>query len=290
MSKNDEICHSTNLLDIVRGYSKLTLSGQDYYFKHFLYLDILQFEELFKEDIKKSVKSGIQTESQLIETAIKVGGWTVEEEEKIKSLKWMIKKSRSSLSSISDINQRKHFNSQIKNDEKKLQKLSSKRTSLLSYSAESLAEVKKVDRMVDGSLFADINFKKKPEEEHKLDLTSMLFKKYADLNSQKVALNASYKTGFFDIFSTQSRDPMSIFNVNITSITIFQRNILILSNALLNKLKSTNIPEEISGDPVKMLEYEEKEQVDKKTSHGVDDLKRKMEARGGELKAEDFLS
>lgn len=55
-------------------------------------------------------------------------------------------------------------------------------------------------------------------------------------------------------------------------------------------MKNTRIPDEIADDPVKILDYEEKEEGDSKVSHGVDDLKLKMKARGGKLKAEDFLS
>jgi hypothetical protein len=39
-----------------------------------------------------------------------------------------------------------------------------------------------------------------------------------------------------------------------------------------------------------MMNYEEKEEKDTKVSHGIDDLRRKSQVRGGELKAEDFLS
>ena len=56
-------------------------------------------------------------------------------------------------------------------------------------------------------------------------------------------------------------------------------------------MKNTKIPDEIYGDPVKMFNYEEKpEEEDKGISHGADDLRRKIKARGGELKPEDFLS
>ncbi len=39
-----------------------------------------------------------------------------------------------------------------------------------------------------------------------------------------------------------------------------------------------------------MFDYKEPKDRDKKVSHGLDDLKMKMKARGGELKPEDLLS
>ena len=59
---------------------------------------------------------------------------------------------------------------------------------------------------------------------------------------------------------------------------------------MLNKLRNVKIPDEISDDPIKIFNYEEKEESEGKVSHGVDDLKMKSKARGGKLKAEDFLS
>ena len=57
----------------------------------------------------------------------------------------------------------------------------------------------------------------------------------------------------------------------------------------MNKLKNTQIPNEIMDDPVKILNYDEKKEKGGKTTDGVSDLKEKMNARGGVLKPEDFL-
>jgi hypothetical protein len=77
---------------------------------------------------------------------------------------------------------------------------------------------------------------------------------------------------------------------NFEDITNFQKYLVVVSHGLFNKIKNTKIPEEIYGDPVRMMNYEEKEEVDSKVSHGLDDLRQKSQARGGKLKAEDFLS
>tara|TARA_R100000231_G_scaffold78286_1_gene60587 strand:- start:589 stop:1461 length:873 start_codon:yes stop_codon:yes gene_type:complete len=290
MKKNDDSDHSSNLLDIVRGYSVLNFSDKEYYFRHFLFVEILELDEMYKADIKKSVKKGIEKEEKLIKNAIKLGSWTIREEEEIKSLKWTIKKSTSALSKIKDVNQRSHFNNQIKSDTSKLNILNAKRNGITSYSAESLAEIKKVQRMVDKCLFFDSNFKDKIGDDISTGLTSILFSRYAELNSKECVLGASYKGGFFDIFAAQSRNPLKLFDATFNTLTIFQKNLITLSTSLLNKMKNVRIPDEIADDPIKILDYEEKEDVDTKVSHGVDDLKLKMKARGGKLKAEDFLS
>ena len=268
----------------------LKVSDKNYYFKHFLFTEILQLDEEQKTDVANSIKSGIHTEDQLIKEAKKAGSWSDSEEEKIKSLEWMIKKSTTALAKIQDPTQRKVFNSQIENQRKEVQDLSFKRKRIISYSAESLSEIKKVKKMVCQCVYLDKQFSENLEEVSDTDITEALFKRYAELSSKENVLGASFFGGFFDIYAAQYRDPLKLFNVNFNTITIFQKNLLILSNALFNKMKNVRIPEEISNDPLKILEYEEKEEGEAKVTHGIDDLKLKMKARGGSLKAEDFLT
>ena len=81
--KTNEKEYSKDLLDILRGYSILSCSGKDYFFKHFLFIEILELEEQQRLDIKDSIKNGIQKESKLIEKAIETGGWSRQEEDKM---------------------------------------------------------------------------------------------------------------------------------------------------------------------------------------------------------------
>ncbi len=288
--KTNEKEYSKDLLDILRGYSILSCSGKDYFFKHFLFIEILELEEQQRLDIKDSIKNGIQKESKLIEKAIETGGWSKQEEDKISSLKWTIKKSTTAMSKIQDPKQREVFNAQIEGEREQLSKLQKKRNGIVSYSAESLAEVKKIQRMVSSCIFYDKKFKKRLGDDEPTGITATLFNRFAELNQRERILGASYHGGFFDTFAAQHRNPLQLFGSKFTDLTVFQKNLLALTNTLFNKIKNVSIPDEISDDPIKILEYEEKEEKESKVSHGVGDLKRKVAARGGELKAEDFLS
>ena len=288
--KNDEEKSINDLFDILNGYSILEFEGKDYYFKHFSILELLRVDGLRQKDIKASVKAGIKKEKGLIDRAIEVGGWSLKEEEKIKSLEWMIKKSTVALGKIEDPTQRKTFKSQIDGQHEELRLIRETRATITKFSAEHLAETKKISRLVESSLFFDSSFKKKITNKLELPLTALLFSRYIELNSKTSILNASYHGGFFDVFAAQNGNSLQLFGVTLKDLTVFQKYILVVSNSLLNKMKNTRIPEELYGDPVKMMNYEEGEHKEKETSHGVDDLKNKMRARGGELKAEDFLS
>ena len=117
-----------------------------------------------------------------------------------------------------------------------------------------------------------------------------MFARYRELNDRETLLRASYFGGFFEIFAAQGGNSAQLIGGTFCEMTGLQKSLIVLSNSLLNKVKNVNIPDEIAGDPVKIMDYEEQEEKDIKTSHGVDDLKAKMQARGGKLKAEDFLS
>jgi|TARA_R110002167_G_scaffold274162_1_gene480235 hypothetical protein len=289
MDKSDNK-YSVDLLDIVRGYSVLATSDSRCYFKHLKVLELLEFDDLQEMDISRSIKSGIKSEKDLVDTAIKRKFWSVKKEDSVKSLKWTIKKSLAAMGKISDPKQKEIFQGQITKQEKDLKYLEFKRSQLTYYSAEHLAEAKRIKRMFKKSVFIDLDFTEFPSPEQEISATAAMFKRYAELNNRENILKASYFGGFFDLFVTQEGNPLQLLGKNFEDITNFQKYLIVISHGLFNKIKNTRIPEEVYGDPVRMMDYEEKEEVDSKVSHGLDDLRMKSQARGGKLKAEDFLS
>ena len=289
MSQNENA--SLDLIDIIRGFSVFTYLEKKFFFKHFLVMDFIALDIEQTEDLKASKKSGILTEKELISSATRSGAWSTAKEENIKSLEWMIKKSTTALGKISDPTQRRVFKGQIDGQEKELKEAQLERRKITSYSAEHLAELKRVKKVFKKSVFCDQEFKEEAPQDMEVVLTTLLFSRYNQLMQYDRVLEASYFGGFFELFTAQHGNAIQLLDTTFHKITIFQKTLLVLSNSLLNKMKNTQIPDEIYGDPVKMFNYEEKkEEGDKKVSHGSDDLKKKMKARGGELKPEDFLS
>jgi protein required for attachment to host cells len=131
------------LLDVIRGYSKVQSNNQTFYLKHFLVYESLQLEEFQQEALNEAIKKGIKSEKEIIEDAIKRGHWSVKEEESIKSIRWMIEKSESAASKITDNIARKSFEASISKQREELQELQSRRDSLTAHSADNLAKRKK---------------------------------------------------------------------------------------------------------------------------------------------------
>ena len=288
--KDDVSQAAAHLLDISRGFSILNLRGTSYYFRHFTLGEMLEFDEFQQIEFKKAVKTGIQTEEELIESAINIGSWSQEKEEKIKSLKWTIDRSTKALEKMSDINQRRAFSGQIDQNRKELDKVNGDRAKICSYSAEHLSEQKRFDRMVTSALFYDEEFKNPIKTDERIELAPLVFLRFGELSNKKNLLLAIYQSYFFDVFTAQSRNPLKLFEATFLTLTLFQKCLLSYANALLSKMKNVRIPDEIAGDPIKIFDYEEPKDREKKVSHGLDDLKQKMEMRGGELKAEDLLT
>ena len=286
---NDEVAPSQVLLEISRGYSVFTVNNKKYFFKHFRIEEMLELEEFEKEQLAVAKKSGIKTQTELLKDAKKYGSWTQKEEDKIESLNWTIKSSLKILDKMSDPMTKKTFQSQIDEQQQELDLLEEKKNQIASYSAEALAQQKRLSKMILNSLFYDKDFKDPIIEKDIQILGALIFSKFSELANKNNILKASYNTYFFEVFMSTA-NCLDLFKVKFMDLTIFQKNLISYSRALLNKIQNTQIPEKINGDPVKMFNYEApKDGEEKQQVHGTDDLKRRMKARGGELKAEDFL-
>ena len=105
--KND-FSPSQALLEISRGYSVFEINENIYYFKHFSIESMLELEEYEQVEFKKAQKNGIKTSKKLLEEAYKIGSWTKEKEEKLKSLQWTIKHSYKALNKIEEVMAKEH--------------------------------------------------------------------------------------------------------------------------------------------------------------------------------------
>ena len=292
MEKKEKVKKAESaLLDIMRGYSILNGGSKEIYFRHFSLTDSLRFEEYYTETLLSAKKSGIKDEAEIISAAIKNKKWSVQNEEKIKSLIWEIDKIAKACQKINDYFQRKSAESSMDAKRKELDEIKDRRRELCSYSAESFAETKKIKKIMVQSLYSDSTFKENLEESNIFNYSRLFFNRVAELNDSDIIANAAYGTSFFEIFSLNYRTPHVLFKKKGMDLSVFQKNLLVYANAILNKLKNVSVPEAILDDPIKILNYKEPEKGSgKDTSVGIKDLKEKSSQNNGELKPEDFLS
>ena len=253
--------------------------------------DSLRFEEYYNNALASAKKSGIKDEAEIISLAIKTKKWTVDKEDKIKSLVWEIDKMIKASQKINDYFQRKAAENSTDDKRKELEKLKNERRELCAYSAEGFSETKKIKRIMAQSLYLDSTFKEPLGESDVFTYSRVFFDKIAELNDSDIIANAAYGTSFFEVFSLNYRTPHIIFNNKGMDLSVFQKNLLVYANAILNKLKNVSVPDAALDDPIKILNYKEPEKGSgKETSVGLKDLKEKSSQNNGELKPEDFLS
>lgn len=278
------------LLDILRGYSKITYKYKNYYFKHFKIYDSLKLEEFELDCVNQAKKQGIKSEGQLLEQAIKRGNWSKQEEASMKDLEWMIDKSKKAASKITDNNTREAFESSIQKQLDELTGLQTKKNQFIIHSADNLAKRKRVNKEISLSLFYDEEMSEIISEEDLILLIPEVNLLIDNLSSSEKIIQVSYDPSFFDIYCLNYRQPTKIIDKNIYNITIWQKNLLSYASVLLNKLQNLDIPDDIKDDALKLYNYSQKEHSSKedKVTEGVSDLRAKMAQNGGKLTAEDF--
>jgi len=278
------------LLDILRGYSKITHKYKNYYFKHFRIYESLKLEEFEIDCVNLARKQGIKTQEELLEQAIKRGGWSKEEESSIKDLKWMIDKSNKASSKIVDNNSRKAFQASIDKYVKELEGLQTKKNQFTNHSAENLAKRKRINKEIGLSLFYDKQMKNNVSEDDLFFLIPEVNSKIEQLTKSENLIKVAFDSYFFDVYCLNYRDPNQILDTNIYKITIWQKSLLSYASVLLNKLKNFEIPDDIREDPLKIYNFQPKENTSEKDkiTEGVSDLRSKMAQNGGKLTAEDF--
>jgi len=278
------------LLDILRGYSKITHKYKNYYFKHFKIYDGLKLEEFELDCVYQAKKQGIKSEEQLLEQAIKRGNWSKQEEASMKDLKWMIEKSKKAASKIADNNTKKAFEDSIQKQVDELTELQTKKNQFILHSAENLAKRKRVNKEISLSLFYDEGMSEMISEEDLILLIPEVNLLIDNLSSSEKIIEVSYNPSFFDLYCLNYRQPSKVIDKNIYDITLWQKNLLSYASVLLNKLQNLDIPDDIKDDALKLYNYTQKENssTGDKVTEGVSDLRAKMAQNGGKLTAEDF--
>jgi hypothetical protein len=241
------------------------------------YVDI---DRQYQESLNSFVASGVESEKQLVQSAIKNGIWSKEKEDLFENIQWEIDELRVRRNKMQDI-VRLQMGGEIKRLEEQLGSLSKERSLITGMSAESYAEQDKVLAFLSNALWKNNSFSERVVGAERY--SQQLFDKIEQLNSKKNILEACFSMGFFDLFRLNENNIGAIFGSNPIEITIFQKNLLIYCKILSQKISSGKIPEKILDDPIKIFEYNLSEERE-----GIDDLKEKMKA-GGDLTGEDLL-
>jgi hypothetical protein len=280
------------LAEIIQGYSIIRQGDVVFYFKHPVVFDVLQ-QSLHREDFDREADViGLKSEKELLQVAYDTGNWSKEKDNEIESLLFSIKSKNKFLPKVQDQNIRKEIISQIERDESDYNLLQNNKQRFILSSKEAFIEKKMASLFYKDTLFYDLEFKNAISNQDLSKCFSKYYEKLSLLNNNDLLLRASFSNEFFDYFIIYS-DLSKIFNKSGLDLTIFQKNLLIFGNTLLNKLKNcSKMPDEIKNDAIKIYNWSESGEKSKSNDSEDFNIREKVKRSGGleKMKPEDKLT
>ena len=282
--------YSLKLLDILQGFSEVKTSGESFFFKHPTIIKKLN-EAKYAVQLEERAKSiGLLSKDEILANAYASGRWSKDKEDEIKSLEWIVGKTKKQIEKISDRGLIQEFESSIEKDEKTLAELLKDKASILSYSREYYIDSKAPILCCADDLFTDKTLSEKIEEYKCKDAFPFYAKVYNDLADRETLLHCAYNSAFFELAILSNFSPKNVYDKGINETTLFQKDILIYAKNLYEKLVNVaDIPDFVKKDPVKLFDYNP---ANKKKVEENFDIKSFAESKGGleNIKPEDLLS
>lgn len=282
--------NSENIVsEILEGVSPFTHGGETFFFKHPTIKQSLKDYQINIESEEEGKKRGIKTEQDLIDQAIKSGSWSQEKEDKIEDLRWLVEKTKSSISKLSDPNLIKHNEKTVDGYKKELTSLESDRYKIVYISLENYALSRSHQVCCERDCYYIHKGKKKRVETNLArNILPSYIKNYSRLAGRDSLLKAAYTPAFFDLVY-MANSPLELYPKGLEKITIFQKDLLFYAHVLSSKLKNIEIPDAIRRDAVAIFDYKPKtETEDKKESFSA---RKFVQSKGGleKMKPEDKL-
>lgn len=265
MNKLDEIKHKIALADILVGYSTVIFNNQTIYIKHFTFQEHLKVEQEYETSFEIAVKKGVPTIEDKIKELIKEKEWTDEEEKQFQKLPQdigILKDTKKKFFLEKDV---ERIDKNIKAEEEKLQKLETKRNSLLGYTAETYATKKTNELFVFHTFRNQLELDKTLyswEEFNELDESQMgdlinLFNKdcvrFAPQEMKKTAILNSH----MQMIYLAGEDLWNFYGKPVVQFTARQSELYSLGRyfkGLISDLKD-KVTSDVLDDPDKLIQY-----------------------------------
>lgn len=282
--------------EIAAGYSKI-IGKPTFYFRHISYRDSLIVTRKHKEFLEKMYSSGVATEEENLEQAIKNGWWDSKKEKAIKDKRSFLKRSQDTLKNLFIPTDREGVLKQIEVFQNDLMVLLEERASLVAPGVEELVDKKVFEDIVLENSFVDNKlsvplFDDVDEQEDifasAINSYNKLENKFSIRNLKVLALDWQ----FLNVLSITSQ-PTEIFGRPIFDLTKYQYDLLLYGVFLKGILSNGDVPAPMREDPDKLIEWNSlsTEQKDRYSKTGIDenviDRIKKAKLKGGQLNLTD---
>jgi len=281
-----------SLYEIFQGVSRLLPpKGGVFFYRHPTVVEMEMGGELNERYTIRARENGLKTEDELLLYFQKSGQWTEEQEEKLNQIEWLLKKQTAVLKKYAD--EPSIYNelfARLKETQNEYGELQARKESLTKYSLEEYVSRKTNYALFSRFIFKDKKCKVELSDRELSEISSTFVEKYKILSDRDKTLWRCYNNSFFEMFMISKNNPMDIFGKTIYELTIFQKNLLVYSTVLRQKIENlSNIPEAVINNPVKLFEYDPNKKNKEVEKFSIRDV---VEKAGGleNMKPEDKLT
>ena len=260
--------------EILRGYTLVSLPEfGNIKIKHFNNFDSAELDIKNRYFYEKAVSQGLPTRKQRIDHLLEENIWTEERNKEILNLKSLIaglKNSKSKVFLQAHIDQ---INNQLKENQGKLSTLSLKKEELIGFSAEAYASRRINEHYMHRALLKESGEKLFTQEEFEeleegklVDLIGVYNKSTKKFDSNSLR-KLSLSSFFTNLFYLCENNAYSFFGKPLVQLTFYQIELFGYGRYYKSLIENSDSkpPDEISGDPEKMVEWFESSKSAKET-------------------------
>lgn len=253
--------------DIINGYSFYNDDKEYFYIKHFKLEDLNDVNKKKIQIENKARKLGLLSEEEQLKNLIEKDNWSEDKESEILKLKSFIKDLKYTKSKLITTRDIENVNSQIKENQDKLNKISKEREEVLGTTLESYSNKKITEYYIFLSLFKDDKLKEKFFTKDQFDELEYkdLFEYYLkynhglsgliEKNIKKIALSSFFLNGFY----LCEDSPLIFFGKPVVELTFSQVELFAYGKYFKNILtnSTTKPPDNIADDPEALVDWYE---------------------------------
>ena len=250
--------------DIINGYSTVESSKEEIYVRHLNETDIGLLSSKYKFHYKEAQSQGLLTTKQKIQLLKDQQIWSEEEDMEIKKLSIELERNVTTKKNLIIKSQIEEVGKLMKQQEKELSVLQSKKDEAVDLTCEKYADRKSNEEIINICLFKDPKFKenvftrKEYEEMDQAKLYAYIYIYNDALTSftSKFIKQLATLPFFMNSYLICNDDPMIFFGKPITQLTNFQ--IDLFSTGKFYRSVMSNVgspPEKEYDDPEKLVEW-----------------------------------
>lgn len=249
--------------EIVDGFSAYYIGEKKRYIKHQSQSDVVDFEKTYDLHFNRAKDRGLPTEKEIFLNLKEEGIWLPSDDSEIETQKFYVKNLIKNKRNIVLKSATERINQQIKDAEKKLNDLITKKENLVSNSCEKYALNRANDSYMFNSFYktSDLSEPLYTQEEFEyiepkkvtalVKIYNQFHEKFSEKNIQNLAIQDFYK-----IYYSFSESTIDFFGSPVVKLNNFQLNLLIYTRIFKNIFETNDdIPEKIKKDPEALLDY-----------------------------------